>query len=74
MPWGCFEQTSSTTYPNVLALDYMQRTKKQDRALTREVIQQLIDVRTLPRTTGSAPSIPSAQEHSSRVSVMILTK
>jgi len=28
MPYGCFEQTSSTTYPNVLALDYLQRTKK----------------------------------------------
>ncbi|MHB0911820.1 MAG: alpha-2-macroglobulin family protein [Armatimonadota bacterium] len=26
MPYGCFEQTSSTTYPNVLALDYMKRT------------------------------------------------
>lgn len=28
MPGGCFEQTSSTTYPNVLILDYMKRTKK----------------------------------------------
>jgi uncharacterized protein YfaS (alpha-2-macroglobulin family) len=28
MPYGCFEQTSSTTYPNVLALDYMKRSKK----------------------------------------------
>jgi hypothetical protein len=28
MPFGCFEQTSSTTYPNVLALDYLRRTKK----------------------------------------------
>jgi uncharacterized protein YfaS (alpha-2-macroglobulin family) len=28
MPFGCFEQTSSATYPNVLALDYMRRTKK----------------------------------------------
>ena len=27
-PYGCFEQTSSTTYPNVLALDYLMRTKK----------------------------------------------
>lgn len=27
MPYGCFEQTSSTTYPNVLALDYLRRTK-----------------------------------------------
>jgi uncharacterized protein YfaS (alpha-2-macroglobulin family) len=28
MPGGCFEQTSSSTYPNVLALDYMKRSKK----------------------------------------------
>jgi hypothetical protein len=28
MPFGCFEQTSSTTYPNVLVLDYMKRAKK----------------------------------------------
>jgi uncharacterized protein YfaS (alpha-2-macroglobulin family) len=28
MPYGCFEQTSSTTYPNVLVLDYMRRTNQ----------------------------------------------
>jgi len=28
MPGGCFEQTSSTTYPNILVLDYMRRTKQ----------------------------------------------
>ena len=28
MPGGCFEQTSSSTYPNVLALDYLKRTRK----------------------------------------------
>ena len=28
MPNGCFEQTSSTTYPNVLALDYLLRPKE----------------------------------------------
>jgi uncharacterized protein YfaS (alpha-2-macroglobulin family) len=28
MPNGCFEQTSSTTFPNVLALDYLRRTHK----------------------------------------------
>jgi uncharacterized protein YfaS (alpha-2-macroglobulin family) len=28
MPFGCFEQTSSVTYPNVLVLDYLKRTKK----------------------------------------------
>ncbi len=33
MPGGCFEQTSSSTYPNVMALAYLQRTKK----LTPEV-------------------------------------
>jgi hypothetical protein len=27
-PYGCFEQTSSTTYPNVLALDYLRRIGK----------------------------------------------
>lgn len=29
MPYGCFEQTSSTTYPNVLALDYLGRTGRK---------------------------------------------
>ena len=28
MPSGCFEQTSSATYPNVLAMDYMKTTRK----------------------------------------------
>lgn len=28
MPSGCFEQTSSTTYPNVLAIDYLRRIGK----------------------------------------------
>ena len=28
-PYGCFEQTSSTTYPNVLALDTLRRTNKR---------------------------------------------
>jgi len=28
MPSGCFEQTSSSTYPNVLVLDYLKATKK----------------------------------------------
>ena len=27
MPNGCFEQTSSTTYPNILVLDYLKTTK-----------------------------------------------
>ena len=28
MPSGCFEQTSSTTYPNVLILDYLKRSRR----------------------------------------------
>ena len=28
MPYGCFEQTSSTTYPNVLVLDYLTATQQ----------------------------------------------
>jgi len=28
MPFGCFEQTTATTYPNVLALEYMKKTKQ----------------------------------------------
>jgi uncharacterized repeat protein (TIGR01451 family) len=28
MPYGCFEQTTSVTYPNVLVLDYMKKTGK----------------------------------------------
>jgi hypothetical protein len=28
MPNGCFEQTSSTTYPDVLVLDYLKQTKR----------------------------------------------
>ena len=27
-PYGCFEQTSSTTYPNILALDYLRQTNR----------------------------------------------
>src|SRR5262249_9600685 len=36
LPHGCFEQTSSTTYPNVLALDYLQRTKQGSPAVEKK--------------------------------------
>lgn len=42
MPYGCFEQTSSTTYPNVLALAYLHQTGKSAPAVeakAREYIQ-----------------------------------
>jgi uncharacterized protein YfaS (alpha-2-macroglobulin family) len=41
MPYGCFEQTSSTTYPNVLALDYLRRTKKSVPAVEAKARQYI---------------------------------
>ncbi|MEQ8790740.1 MAG: alpha-2-macroglobulin family protein [Pirellulaceae bacterium] len=41
MPGGCFEQTSSTTYPNVLALDYLRRTGKSVPAVEAKARQYL---------------------------------
>ena len=48
-PYGCFEQTSSATYPNLLVLDYLKRTgqatpqvEKKARALVNEGYQRLI--------------------------------
>ncbi len=42
-PRGCFEQTSSSNYPNLLVLDYLQATKKNDPALERHALD-LLDV------------------------------
>ncbi len=39
MPSGCFEQTSSATYPNVLALDYLKRTGKASPAVEAKARQ-----------------------------------
>ncbi len=41
MPSGCFEQTSSTTYPNVLALDYLRRTDKSAAAVEAKARQYI---------------------------------
>ena len=40
-PYGCFEQTSSTTYPNVLALDYLRRTNKSVPAVEAKARQYI---------------------------------
>ncbi len=37
-PSGCFEQTSSTTYPNVLALAYLEETDQDDRDIRSRAI------------------------------------
>ena len=36
MPHGCFEQTSSTTYPSVMALQFLGRTKSASREIERK--------------------------------------
>ncbi len=41
MPSGCFEQTSSTTYPNILALDYLRRTGKSVPAVEAKARQYI---------------------------------
>jgi uncharacterized protein YfaS (alpha-2-macroglobulin family) len=43
MPFGCFEQTSSVTYPNVLVLDYL-RTTKQAKPEVQMKAEQYINV------------------------------
>lgn len=40
-PYGCFEQTSSTTYPNVLALDYLQQTGRSVPAIEAQARQYI---------------------------------
>jgi uncharacterized protein YfaS (alpha-2-macroglobulin family) len=37
MPYGCFEQTTSATYPNVLVLDYLKRTGQSNQRLELQV-------------------------------------
>lgn len=41
LPYGCFEQTSSTTYPNVLALDYLKRSGKSVPAVEAKARQYI---------------------------------
>lgn len=41
MPFGCFEQTSSVTYPNVLVLDYMKKSKQITPAIQMKAEQYI---------------------------------
>jgi hypothetical protein len=41
LPYGCFEQTSSTTYPNVLALDYLRQTNQRSAAVEAKARQYI---------------------------------
>lgn len=37
-PYGCFEQVSSSTYPNILALQFLQKTGKTDREFSKRAL------------------------------------
>jgi uncharacterized protein YfaS (alpha-2-macroglobulin family) len=41
MPSGCFEQTSSTTYPNILALDYLQKSRQSQPEIEKKAQQYI---------------------------------
>jgi hypothetical protein len=41
-PHGCFEQTSSTTYPNALILDYLRRSGRSTPAIERKASDYLV--------------------------------
>ncbi len=41
MPYGCFEQTSSSTYPNILVLNYMRRTRQINPELEMKALQYI---------------------------------
>jgi hypothetical protein len=41
MPYGCFEQTSSTTYPNILALSYLRQTGQKSPKLEAKARQYI---------------------------------
>ncbi|MDR6460384.1 TonB-dependent SusC/RagA subfamily outer membrane receptor [Chryseobacterium vietnamense] len=40
-PYGCFEQLSSTVYPNIFILDYLKSNKKIDPATENQVVKNL---------------------------------
>ncbi|MGE8513995.1 MAG: TonB-dependent receptor plug domain-containing protein [Chryseobacterium culicis] len=40
-PYGCFEQLSSTVYPNIFILDYLKSSKKINTATENEVIKNM---------------------------------
>ncbi len=40
-PHGCFEQTSSSNYPNIMVLQYMQQTGKSDPAMENRALEFL---------------------------------
>jgi TonB-dependent SusC/RagA subfamily outer membrane receptor len=40
-PYGCFEQTSSTTYPNIFILKYLRRTGRSNPAIEKKALEYI---------------------------------
>jgi len=40
-PYGCFEQTSSTTYPNIFILKYLRRTGRSNPAVEKKALEYI---------------------------------
>jgi uncharacterized protein YfaS (alpha-2-macroglobulin family) len=57
MPFGCFEQTSSTTYPNILVLDYLKTTKQASPEVQMQA-EQYINLGYQRLTTFEVPGEP----------------
>jgi len=57
MPYGCFEQTSSTTYPNVLVLDYLKTTQQASPEVQMQA-EQYINLGYQRLTTFEVPGDP----------------
>ncbi len=57
MPYGCFEQTSSTTYPNILVLDYLKTTRQASPEVQMQA-EQYINLGYQRLTTFEVPGEP----------------
>lgn len=57
MPYGCFEQTSSTTYPNILVLDYLKTTGQASPEVQMQA-EQYINLGYQRLTTFEVPGEP----------------
>ena len=57
MPYGCFEQTSSATYPNVLVLNYLE-TQRADQPVSSWQAENLISLGYQRLLTFEVPGEP----------------
>ena len=56
-PYGCFEQTSTSNYPNIMVLDYLNQTNQADPQAARKA-KQLLDKGYAKLTSFECPDTP----------------